>query len=81
MDNQKFLNIFKKSEINSKFILILIIISFIIIGGIFAYERWWAPKEISPTKSKLEERKIDTGTAEKENWGAMKTIEGKEVGE
>lgn len=77
MDNQKFLNISKKSEVNPKFILILVIIAFIIVGGIFAYDHWWKAKGIPFIKSleRKEKIKVETGTAEKEEWGAMKGIE------
>jgi len=72
MNNYKFLNISKKSEANSKFIVILIIFSFLIVGGLFAYDRWWGTKKVL-IKEK-EKIKIEIGTAPKDDWGAMKKI-------
>ena len=74
MDNQKFLNISKKSEVNSKFILILVIIAFIIIGGLFAYEHWWGTKGILPAKS-TEERVSRVKVLEVPFWEGKEVIE------
>ena len=77
MNNYKFLNISKKSEVNSKFIVILIIFSFLIVGGLFAYDRWWGTKGVSTKFLELEKKeriKVETGTAPKDDWGAMKKI-------
>lgn len=78
MDNQKFLNISKKPEVSSKFILILVIIVFIIVGGMFAYEYWWIPRQkASLIKSETEKEKrieLEIGTTEKEEWGVTKEI-------
>lgn len=70
MDNQKFLNISRESKVNSKFILILVITAFIIIGGLFVYDHWWGAKRVLIEEK--EKIKVEIGTAEKEEWGAMK---------
>lgn len=70
MTKQNFLDISKKSEVNSKFILILVIIAFIVVGGLFAYEYWWRGKEIS---SEIEEKKTsEVKILEIPNWGWKK---------
>jgi len=73
MINQKFLNFSTKSEVNAKFIIILIIASFLIVGGLFAYDHWWGYKA---TLRKMEEKKTSEMKAfEVPFWEGKEVIE------
>jgi len=58
-------------KVNPKFITILIILAFLIVGGIFTYD-YLAKTKGMPEK---EERKVEAGTSTIEEWGAMKGLE------
>jgi len=69
MSKQKFLNISTESKVNSKLIIFWIILAFLILGGMFAYDHW-----SDVMMKKKGEIRVETGTMEKEEWGAMRKI-------
>jgi hypothetical protein len=53
-----FLNTSSENKVNPKFIILLIIVVFSIVGGLFAFDRWWGYKVTLPTG---EQRAIQIG--------------------
>lgn len=64
----------KDFQLDWKFALTLVILALMVVEGFFAYECWQWTKELSLVELLIEETKkvkIETGTVEKDEWGAM----------
>lgn len=73
MANRGFLNISTESKVNSKFIIFWIILAFLIVGGLFAYDHWWGYKK---TLLKIEREKAsEIKTLEVPIWEGKEAIE------
>ena len=75
MLNKNFLNLSAESKVNSKFILFWIFLAFLVVAGLFIYDRYWGAESSMFLESQVKKPVqnawgVKTGVASEENWGA-----------